>query len=406
MMAAVLDSGRLWKPVPPLAAGLPVAAVGALAGLPAGLALTLGLTAAIAFVVASIPLRRAASREQRQEIVRIETQAVPAPDLPSAADEHAREKQKEKKEKEEVRDHLAAYDQTFERAATYTSSVVDDTNDAAHRIVSGLKAMETAIEDVLGFLETSSTNQKVMEIVDNTDRQLAENRRLISDFIARRDQDIESWRAQIGDIDRMTDDLSHAIDGIRGIASQTRLLALNAAIEASHAGKHGAGFSVVATEVKHLSDASSRTAHQVGQGLGKLRASIRDKLTVLVSERMGEEQRELEHIASSISDLTAQMECLVAHQRDTLGKVQVESHRMVSPVLKLLGSIQFQDVAQQRIRHVEMFFSRAREDIAAVNDALASRRDLPAANELRAAIAQEGPAAPRAEGSYTEIEMF
>jgi methyl-accepting chemotaxis protein len=301
---------------------------------------------------------------------------------------------------------LHAYDETLQRAAFYTSSVVDDTRDAAHRIVAGLKAMEASIGDVLSFLETSSSNEKVLEIVDNTDRQLTENRRLIGDFIARRDRDIESWRLQIGAIDRMTDELSHEIDGIRGIASQTRLLALNAAIEASHAGEHGAGFAVVASEVKHLSDASNRTAHQVGQGLGKLRQSIRDQLTVLVSERMGDEQRELEHIAASISDLTAQMERLVAHQRDTLGKVQVESNRMVSPILQLLGSIQFQDVTQQRIRHVESVFATAREDMAAVSDALGSRRPIPSATGLRAAVAHDGPAAPRAQGSFAEIELF
>ncbi len=399
MIAAVLDAAHLWKPLPPLAAGLPVAAVGALAGLPAGLSLTLGLTSAIASALAAIPFRRAAPPnappKESVEPIRQEPQAAPPP-VPVRDDDRC----------ENVRQHLDAYDQTFQRAALYTSSVVDDASDAAGRIIAGLKTMETSIGDVLSFLETSSTNEKVMAIVDNTDRQLMENRRLIGDFIARRDRDIDSWRARIVSIEKMTDELSHEIDGIRGIASQTRLLALNAAIEASHAGEHGAGFAVVASEVKHLSDASNRTAHQVGQGLGKLRESIRDQLSVLVSERLGDEQRELEHIAVSICDLTAQMERLVAHQRDTLGKVQVESNRMVSPVLQLLGSIQFQDVAQQRIRHVEMFFSKAREDIAAVSDALASRRDMPGANELRAAIAEDGPAAPRVSGSFAEIELF
>ncbi|MCW2284103.1 methyl-accepting chemotaxis protein [Rhodoblastus acidophilus] len=399
MAAAVLDAAHLWKPLPPLAAGLPVAAVGALAGLPMGLSLTLGLTAAIASALAAIPFRRAAPAAERAEPIRQEAapQAAPPVSAPAAV---------EAERSAQVLEHLDAYDQTFQRAAFYTSSVVDDASDAAGRIITDLKTMEASIGDVLSFLETSSTNEKVMAIVENTDRQLMQNRRLIGDFIARRDRDIDSWRMRIAAIDKMTDDLSHEIDGIRGIASQTRLLALNAAIEASHAGEHGAGFAVVASEVKHLSDASNRTAHQVGQGLEKLRESIRDQFSVLVSERLGDEQRELALIADSISDLTAQMERLVAHQRDTLGKVQVESNRMVSPVLQLLGSIQFQDVAQQRIRHVEMFFSKAREDVAALSEALASRRDMPGAEALRAAIAQDGPAAPRASGSFAEIELF
>jgi methyl-accepting chemotaxis protein len=418
MTTAVLDPVRLWGPVPPLAAGLPVAAVGALSGLPAGLSLTLGLTAAIAYLVVNIPARRAAARGARPAAETDGTAAIPAPPPPEppVAATGARDRmQSDRTENgrtqddrtgDGVRDHLAAYDETLQRALVYTSSVTTDTGDAAAKIIDDLKAMESSIGDVLSFLEDSASNKKVLDIIHSTDDRLTENRRLIGDFIARRDQDIELWRTQLHDIDKMTDQLGRTIEGIGVIASQTRLLALNAAIEASHAGKHGAGFAVVASEVKHLSDASTRTANEVCEGLGKLRQSLRDNLTAMVNERLSSEQRELQNIAASITELTEQMERLVAHQRDTLGKVQIESGRMISPVLRLLGSIQFQDVAQQRIQHVEMFFAKAREDIAALTAALESNRDIPATTELRAALAHDGPASPHERAAAGEIELF
>ena len=59
------------------------------------------------------------------------------------------------------------------------------------------------------------------------------------------------------------DEVEHFVGTIQEIGNQTSLLALNAAIEASRAGAHGAGFNVVAREMRLLADRTEAATKQV-----------------------------------------------------------------------------------------------------------------------------------------------
>ncbi len=101
------------------------------------------------------------------------------------------------------------------------------------------------------------------------------------------------------------------INFVQNVSKQTNLLGLNAAIEAVRAGEMGKGFSVVANEIRKLSNSSSESIREINNVLNKLKSSIESVTNnIYENNKMFETQAaSVEEINSSINELnnTAQM---------------------------------------------------------------------------------------------------
>lgn len=93
---------------------------------------------------------------------------------------------------------------------------------------------------------------------------------------------------------------------VADIADQSNLLAVNAAIEAAKAGEHGRGFTVVAQEIRNLSNQSKRATLQVKEILNEIEKSVNDTVGVTEeSKRTVESGKTLVSQSSEVIDILA-----------------------------------------------------------------------------------------------------
>ncbi len=200
--------------------------------------------------------------------------------------------------------------------ADQVASASTQVSSSSQSLAEGASEQAASIEETSSSLEEMSSMTK--QNADNAncaDKLMKESREMVE----RANGSMIELTQSMDEITKASEETSKIIKTIDEIAFQTNLLALNAAVEAARAGEAGAGFAVVANEVRNL---AMRAAEAAKNTAGLIEGTVKKvKEGSELVERTNEAFSEVSKSAAKVADLVSEIAAASGEQAQGIDQV-------------------------------------------------------------------------------------
>lgn len=187
------------------------------------------------------------------------------------------------------------------------------------------------IKDIsLKINQLMDQSKQVISQAETTEKVAADGAATLSQSVETANQLAEKMSQTfetMGGVSRQAMKIDEILATVKQIADNTGLLAMNAAIEAAHAGEAGKGFSVVAEEIRKLSEDSKAAVLNIQDILEELRNGVIEGVDITErgtkdAEKIGELGQASQAAIQSIRDKTNAVSSAVAGIASAIRKVE------------------------------------------------------------------------------------
>ncbi len=209
-------------------------------------------------------------------------------------------------------------------------SVSTELGTISNQVDRGMRKQTATVDETRGFLE---------HMLENRDENISNTKRIEVISQQSLDMQVEAGGAMGKTLEAMTairatgEETGRIVQTIDEIAFQTNLLALNAAVEAARAGESGAGFAVVAEEVRNLAlrsaEAARSSSGRIEETLVQIQtgAELLEKTHQSFEEAIRRNQEEKDLIGKITKDFQIQIEQIgrIREMIDNINQISYET---------------------------------------------------------------------------------